>query len=205
MGNPTFVLDIGRTMKVIILCLLLGTTLGAPGGPTFQEFEEEQHEKFMDPEEEAVAAEEFATHEAQVEENNADYEAGNSNFFEEVYAKYDRASIPATWDSRAKGWVSAVKNQGACGSCAAFAAVGAAESSLLKAGAARASLDLSEQWLVDCKPANANGCNGASLSTYQQHMASTGNLMHENERPYKGSTTFQCPSGPYWSPGYKIT
>ena len=103
------------------------------------------------------------------------------------------------------GWVSAVKNQGACGSCAAFAAVGAAESSLLKAGAAKASLDLSEQWLVDCKPANANGCNGASLSTYQQYMASTGNLMHENERPYKGSTTFQCPSGPYWSPGYKIT
>ena len=157
--TPTFVLDIGRTMKVIILCLLLGTTLGAPGGPTFKEFEEEQHEKFMDPEEEAAAAKEFEKHEAQVEENNADYEAGNSNFmeevepwddesdgefekekegliiddmtrtipegrgmglidtpehervntpeeiafFEEIYAKYDRASIPATWDSRAKG------------------------------------------------------------------------------------------------------
>merc|ERR1712241_328899 len=229
--------DIGRAMKVIILCLLLGTTLGAPGGPTFEEFEETLHEVFLDPKEEAAAKEEFAKHEAQVEENNADYEAGNSNFkeevepwddesdeefqkekegliiddmtrtipegrgmglidtpehekvntpeeiafFEEIYAKYDRASIPATWDSRAKGWVSAVKNQGACGSCAAFAAVGAAESSLLKAGAAKASLDLSEQWLVDCKPANANGCNGASLSTYQKHMASTGNLMHENE------------------------
>merc|ERR1712038_1684915 len=179
MGTRTFVLDIGRTMKVIILCLLIGTTLGVPAGwwATFKEFEEEQHEKFMDPEEEAVAAEEFAKHEAQVEENNADYEAGTSNFmeevepwddesdeefekekegliipegrgmglidtpehekvntpeeiafFEEIYAKYDRASIPATWDSRAKGWVSAVKNQGACGSCAAFAAVGAAES-----------------------------------------------------------------------------
>merc|ERR1711993_134555 len=200
MGTPTFVLDIGRTMKVIILCLLLGTTLGAPGGPTFKEFEEEQHEKFMDPEEEAVAAKEFAKHEAQVEENNADYEAGTSNFmeevepwddetdeefekekegldppddmtriipeergmglivtpeherintpeemafFDEIYAKYDRASIPATWDSRAKGFVSPVRNQGGCGSCAAFAAVGAAESSLLKAGAAKASLDLS--------------------------------------------------------------
>ena len=70
-------------MKVIILCLLLGTTLGAPGGPTFKEFEEEQHEKFMDPEEEAAAAKEFEKHEAQVEENNADYEAGESNFMEE--------------------------------------------------------------------------------------------------------------------------
>merc|ERR1712038_422873 len=80
----TFVLDIGRTMKVIILCLLLGTTLGAPGGPTFKEFEEEQHEKFLDPEEEAAAKEEFAKHEAEVEKNNADYEAGKSNYKEEV-------------------------------------------------------------------------------------------------------------------------
>merc|ERR1711992_260862 len=261
MGTLTFVLDIGRTMKVIILCLLLGTTLGAPGGPTFKEFEEERHEKFMDPEEEAVAAEEFAKHEAQVEENNADYAAGLSNFmeevepwddesdaefekekegliiddmtrtipegrgmglidtpehervntpeeiafFEEIYAKYDRASIPATWDSRAKGWVSAVKNQGACGSCAAFAAVGAAESSLLKAGAAKASLDLAEQWLVDCKPDGCNGCNGASLHGYQEYMAKEGKLMHETGRPYLGKTEFQCPAGPYWSPGYKIT
>merc|ERR1711953_10535 len=203
--TPTFVLDIGRTMKVIILCLLLGTTLGAPGGPTFEEFEESLNEKFLDPKEEAAAKEEFAKHEAQVEENNADYEAGNSNFkeevepwddetdeefekekegldptddmtriipeergmglivtpeherintpeemafFDKIYAKYDRASIPATWDSRAKGFVSPVRNQGGCGSCAAFAAVGAAESSLLKAGAAAATLDLAEQWLL---------------------------------------------------------
>merc|ERR1712223_114116 len=261
MGTLVSFLDIGRTMKVIILCLLLGTTLGAPGGPTFEEFEETLNEKFLDPKEEAAAKEEFAKHEAQVEENNADYEAGNSNFkeevepwddetdeefekekegldptddmtriipeergmglivtpeherintpeemafFDEIYAKYDRDSIPATWDSRAKGFVSPVRNQGGCGSCAAFAAVGAAESSLLKAGAAANTLDLAEQWLVDCKPEGANGCNGAQLHTYQQHMANTGKLMHENERPYKGSTTFQCPSGPYWSPGYKI-
>jgi len=249
--------DIGRTMKVIILCLLLGTTLGAPGGPTFEEFEESLNEKFLDPKEEAAAKEEFAKHEAQVEENNADYEAGNSNykeevepwddqsdqefekekegllpiddmttrgmgliitpeherintpeeiaFFDEIYAKYDRADKPATWDSRAKGFVSPVRNQGGCGSCAAFAAVGAAESSLLKAGAAAATLDLAEQWLVDCKPDGCNGCNGASLHGYQEYMAKEGKLMHETGRPYLGKTEFQCPAGPYWSPGYKIT
>ena len=103
------------------------------------------------------------------------------------------------------GWVSPVRNQGGCGSCAAFAAVGAAESSLLKAGAAASTLDLAEQWLVDCKPSSANGCNGASLTAYQNHMAKEGILMHENDRPYLGKTTFQCPAGPYWSPGYKIT
>merc|ERR1711910_136819 len=84
-------LDIGRTMKVIILCLLLGTTLGAPGGPTFEEFEESLNEKFLDPKEEAAAKEEFAKHEAQVEENNADYEAGNSNFMEEVEPRDDES------------------------------------------------------------------------------------------------------------------
>ena len=98
-----------------------------------------------------------------------------------------------------------MRNQGGCGSCAAFAAVGAAESSLLKAGAAAATLDLAEQWLVDCKPENCNGCNGASLHGYQEYMAKEGKLMHETVRPYLGKTEFQCPAGPYWSPGYKIT
>ena len=148
-------------MKVIILCLLLGTTLGAPGGPTFEEFEEKNHEAFLDPHEKADAKEQFAKHEAEVEKNNADYEAGKSNYkeevepwddqtdeefekekegldpiddmstrilpeargmgliitpeherintpeeiayFEELVAKYDRAGVPDTWDSRAKG------------------------------------------------------------------------------------------------------
>ena len=98
-----------------------------------------------------------------------------------------------------------MRNQGGCGSCAAFAAVGAAESSLLKAGAAAATLDLAEQWLVDCKPEGANGCNGAQLPSYQRYMAAKDHLMHENDRPYQGKTEFQCPNGKYWSPGYKIT
>merc|ERR1711936_1233371 len=261
MGTPVTWVDIERTMNVIILCLLLGTTLGAPGGPTFEEFEEGLNEKFLDPKEEAAAKEEFVKHEAQVEENNADYEAGKSNFMEEVepwddetdeefekekegldptddmtriipeerglgliltpeherintpeeiayfdelVAKYVRAGVPDTWDSRAKGWVSPVRNQGACGSCAAFAAVAAAESSLLKAGAAIELLDISEQWMVDCKPPGAKGCKGASLVAYHNYMAQKGKFMHENDHPYKGSTEFQCPSGPYWSPGYKI-
>ena len=125
--------------------------------PTFKEFEDKYHIKFIDPREEAAAKEEFAKHEAQVEQNNADYEAGMSNFkeevepwddetieqfekekeglypitrfpeeargmgviitpeherintpedvafFDQIYGKYDRSSIPATWDSRAKG------------------------------------------------------------------------------------------------------
>ena len=61
------------------------------------------------------------------------------------------------------GWISSVKHQGSCGSCVAFATAGLAEATLIKVGAAKSGLDLAEQWLVDCKPAGANGCNGASV------------------------------------------
>ena len=147
-----------KLLLIITAILLLATSLGAPGtGPitTFEEFKEENHELFLDPKEEAAAKEEFEKHEAQVEQNNADYEHGWSNFMEEVepwddetieqfeedntglipiddtverglgliltpeherintpeeiayfdelVAKYVRAGVPDTWDSRAKG------------------------------------------------------------------------------------------------------
>lgn len=48
------------------------------------------------------------------------------------------------------GIVTPVKSQDTCGSCAAFAATGAHETCMLKAGARFNGLDLSEQYLVDC-------------------------------------------------------
>ena len=43
-------------MKIIFFCLLLGTTLGAPGKDlTIKEFEEKFHQKFADPKDEADA------------------------------------------------------------------------------------------------------------------------------------------------------
>ena len=104
----------------------------------------------------------------------------------------------------ALGWVSSVKNQGGCGSCTAFATMGMAETSLIKAGAKKSGLDLSEQWIVDCKPNGAEGCNGAHIDSYADWMAEHGNLMHENAAPYEGKETGSCKAGPYWSPGYKF-
>ena len=148
-------------MKIIVLCILLGTSIGAPPEKdlSLKEFEEKFHQKFASPKDEAAAAKELARREAQIDEENEKYAKGEANFEEElepwdvfsedevlkektglttseeersnpmrfgtgllvkpkhervntpeerafldeIYAKYDRESIPKSWDSRAKG------------------------------------------------------------------------------------------------------
>lgn len=70
-------------------------------------------------------------------------------------ANLQDAELPAAFDWRAEGGVTSVRNQGGCGSCWAFAAVGAVESAI------RINLgfetNLSEQWLVSCTTAGSCG------------------------------------------------
>ena len=66
--------------------------------------------------------------------------------------------LGADIDWTQKGMVSPVKNQGQCGSCWAFSAVGVLESFSLMKGK---SVNLAEQQLVDCSRKYGNqGCNG---------------------------------------------
>ncbi|MGE5342248.1 MAG: C1 family peptidase [Candidatus Omnitrophota bacterium] len=58
------------------------------------------------------------------------------------------------------GFITAVKNQGNCGSCWAFGTTAAVESAILQAGT---NTDLSEQYVLDCNPWNY-GCNGGFLA-----------------------------------------
>ena len=66
------------------------------------------------------------------------------------------------------GYVTSVKNQGQCGSCLAFGTNAALEVSLIKAGASKNGLDVSEQHLLDCGfgKDGANGCDGAAPGAY---------------------------------------
>ncbi len=66
--------------------------------------------------------------------------------------------LPPAYDARSYGWVTPAKDQGDCGSCWAFASVGAMESHLAQFHAAPI-LDLSEQQLVSCDT-DQNGCDG---------------------------------------------
>ena len=66
-------------------------------------------------------------------------------------------------DWKARGMVSEVKNQLACGSCWAFSTTGSLESAYLIAG--KEFKELSEQELVDCAGDYGNyGCNGGIMS-----------------------------------------
>lgn len=67
------------------------------------------------------------------------------------------AALPGSWDWREHNGVTAIRDQGGCGSCWAFGTMGAFESFLLIKQSL--TVDLSEQYLVSCN-SNGWGCNG---------------------------------------------
>ncbi|QVL47963.1 MAG: hypothetical protein KFB96_20260 [Thiocapsa sp.] len=97
-------------------------------------------------------------------------------------------ALPTRYDARDAGLVSSPKNQGACGSCWAFASVGAFESHLLKQFGGGAS-DLSEQQLVSCYTASSGCCGGSSSAL--RYWESEGPIQ-ESCGPYVESST-SCP------------
>jgi len=73
-----------------------------------------------------------------------------------------KADPPSTIDWTEKGIVAPVKNQGSCGSCWAFSAVGALESAYAKKYGTL--VEFSEQELVSCDD-NDYGCQGGLMDT----------------------------------------
>ncbi|XP_071100761.1 cathepsin L-like proteinase [Haliotis cracherodii] len=90
--------------------------------------------------------------------------------------------LPENVDWSEKGYVTSVKNQGRCGSCWAFGAVGALEGQQYKKN--KTSVDLSPQDLVDCSSAQGNkGCDGG-LPTKAYEYVILGGIATEITYPY---------------------
>jgi len=89
--------------------------------------------------------------------------------------------LPTTFDWRDQKAVGDVRDQGQCGSCWAFSAVGNLEG--LYAIKHQQLLDLSEQQLVDCDKDQDQGCNGGWMDNAFQYLQSHG-IEREADYPY---------------------
>jgi len=93
------------------------------------------------------------------------------------------SALPTSFDSRKKGWIPAIRNQGQCGSCWAFSTVATVAASHAKKKG-KSPLVLSEQQLVDCDT-SCNGCSGG-LASKGLNYAKKG-LMLLSDYPYKAA------------------
>ncbi|CAD8193528.1 unnamed protein product [Paramecium octaurelia] len=91
--------------------------------------------------------------------------------------------IPESVDLRNDGVVGPVQNQGSCGSCWAFSAVGALETAVRQSGAK--DVELSEQELVDCVRGDyeSDGCNGGFMFESFDYATKNG-IALKSEYPY---------------------
>lgn len=102
--------------------------------------------------------------------------------------RYATSPVPNKIDWREQNAVTYVKNQGMCGSCWAFSAIGAVEGiNAIKTGELVA---LSEQQLVDCDTDKDNGCGGGLMDNAFEYIVKQGGVDTEDNYRYWGMGSF---------------
>ncbi|XP_057494897.1 senescence-specific cysteine protease SAG39-like [Actinidia eriantha] len=101
--------------------------------------------------------------------------------------RYENVSaVPSTMDWRKKGAVTAIKDQGQCGSCWAFSTIAATEGiTQLTTGKL---ISLSEQELVDCdRNSEDEGCEGGYMEDGFEFIVKNKGIATETTYPYAGT------------------
>jgi len=109
--------------------------------------------------------------------------------YEKKYARRSPASI--NWrDTEA---VTAIKNQGQCGSCWAFSATEAVESQLVLTTGSEFAIELSPQQIASCSPSTGDygcqGCNGGFTEGAYEYLQTVAGLANSFYIPYQQSLT----------------
>ena len=107
---------------------------------------------------------------------------------EEVFKVGKEMVFPLVFDWRDSGGVTPVKNQAGCGSCWAFASMGAFESMIKIYDSVQ--YDLSEQQILSCN-LSESGCGGGWMDDACQLFKSYGSVL-ESCMPYQASDQVPC-------------
>ncbi|KAK9267183.1 hypothetical protein L1049_009603 [Liquidambar formosana] len=99
-----------------------------------------------------------------------------------MQGKTTSCDAPSSLDWRKKGVVTAVKDQGDCGSCWAFSSTGAMEG--INAIVTGSLISLSEQELMDCDTTN-EGCDGGYMDYAFEWVIQNGGIDSEADYPYQ--------------------